>query len=61
MSRDIFQTIITNEKIQDSNLSLTLDKIKFNKNPEIKIGSSSRRDARTNFELNSLFDNIFFG
>ena len=58
MSRDIFQTIITNEKIQDSNLSLTLDKIKFNKNPEIKIGSSSRRDARTNFELNSLFDNI---
>ena len=58
MSRDIFQTIITNEKIQDSNLSLTLDKIKFNKNAEIKIGSSSRRDARTNFELNSLFDNI---
>ena len=49
MSRDIFQTIITNNKIMDNNINLTFEKDKFNKNVGIKAGDfSSKKDSNKN-------------
>ena len=64
MSRDIFQTIITNDKIinNDINLiNLTFEKDKFNKNEETKMRDFSiKRDNRNKYESNSLTTNSNF-
>jgi len=56
MSRDIFQTIITNNKIMDNNINLTFEKDKFNKNVGIKAGdfSSKKDNNRNKYESNSI-------
>ena len=58
MSRDILQTIITNNKILDSDINLTFENDKFNKNEEIKITDfSSNRFSRNKFKSSSLIIN----
>ena len=54
MSRDIFQTIITNNKIMDNNINLTFEKDKFNKNVGIKAGDFSSKKDRNKYESNSI-------
>ena len=55
MSMDIFRNIITNDKIIDSDINLTFEQDKFNKNEEIKIRDfSSKRDYKTKYESNSV-------
>ena len=64
MSRDIFQTIITNDKIinNDINLiNLTFEKDRFNKNEEIKMRDFSfNRDNRNKYESNTTTTNSDF-
>ena len=58
MSRDILQTIILNNKILDSDINLTFENDKFNKNEEIKmIDFSSNRFSRNKFKSSSLIIN----
>ena len=55
MSRDILQTIILNNKILDSDINLTFENDKFNKNEEIKITDfSSNRVSKNKFKSYSL-------
>ena len=54
MSRDIFQIIITNNKIMDNNINLTFEKDKFNKNVGIKAGDFSSKKDRNKYESNSI-------
>ena len=58
MSRDILQTIILNNKILDSDINLTFENDKFNKNEEIKMTDfSSNRFSRNKFKSSSLIIN----
>ena len=55
MSRDIFRSIISNEKIYENNINLTFDNNKFNKNIEIKTKDLfSEKEIKSKIELNSI-------
>ena len=58
MSRDVFRTIINNEKIYENNINLTFDNNKFNKNIEIKTKDLfSEKEIKSKIELNSISTN----
>ena len=58
MSRDVFRSIINNEKIYENNINLTFDNNKFNKNIEIKTKDLfSEKEIKSKIELSSISTN----